>query len=167
MRRWKNEISQAIRPAKSVMEEALTPEIRRGLAVAGMASAWDGIVGEKLARRTAPEKIEKTTLTVVAADGAFAQEISMRGGTIARQITKRWGIEITSVKVRVGRLPGNRGRRKSGKKQKGAVRVPEKIVEASRSEIDSTVGRKDAEDALARLMALYRTRFARPDEKCR
>jgi hypothetical protein len=91
----------------------------------------------------------------------------MRGGTIARQITKRWGIEITSVKVRVGRLPGNRGSRKSGKKQKGSVRVPEKIVETSRSEIDKTVGRKDAEEALARLMALYRTRFARPDGKSR
>jgi hypothetical protein len=45
--------------------------------------------------------------------------------------------------------------------------VPEKIVEDSRSEIDKTVGRKDAEEALARLMALYRTRFARPDGKSR
>ncbi|MGC9372181.1 MAG: DUF721 domain-containing protein [Thermovirgaceae bacterium] len=167
MRRWKNDLNRSLRPAKSVMEEALTPEIRRGLAVAGMASAWDGIVGEKLARRTAPEKIEKTVLTVVAVDGAFAQEISMRGGSIAREITKRWGIEVTSVKVRVGRLPGKKGGRKPAKKQKGAIRVPEKTVKASRSEIDSTVGREDAEAALARLMALYRTRFAKPDGKSR
>ncbi|MFP4482422.1 MAG: DUF721 domain-containing protein [Thermovirgaceae bacterium] len=167
MRCWKNEIDQALKPAKSVIEEALTPEIRRGLAVAGMAFAWAGIVGDKLARRTAPEKIEKTVLTVVASNGAFAQEISMRGGSIAREIMERWGIEVTSVKVRVGRLPGKKGQKRTGRRQKEKIKVPEKALQASRSEIDRTVGREDAEEALARLMALYRTRFGSRDGESR
>lgn len=141
------------------MEEALTPEIKKGLAVAAMAAAWAEIVGEKIAGRTAPESIEKTVLTVVAANGAFAQEVSMRGGSIAREIEKRWGVEITSVKARVGRLPRNTGKRAKGRNTGGKVRVPERALEASRKEIEKTVGRDDAEAALARLMALYRTRF--------
>jgi len=161
MRRWKNEPDQALRPAKSVLDEALTPEIRRGLAVAAMASAWAEIVGEKLAGRTAPESIEKTVLTVVASNGAFAQEISMRGGSIAREITSRWGIEVTSVKARVGHLPRKKGRGRTGTRRKATIRVPEEALEASREEVHKTVGREDAETALARLMAVYRTRFGK------
>jgi hypothetical protein len=159
VRRWKNDEKQALRPASSVIKGALTPEVRKGLALAAIASAWPEVVGEKLARHTAPESVEKNVLTVVASTPAYAQEISMRGGTVARSIEKRWGVEITSVKARVGRMPVKRAPRARGKKQ--GVRVPQEAVESSRKDIENIPGRDDAKSALARLMALYRTRFAR------
>jgi hypothetical protein len=160
VRRWKNDEKQALRPASSVIEGALTPEVRKGLALAAIASAWPEVVGEKIARHTAPESVEKNVLIVVASTPAYAQEISMRAGSVTRTIEKRWGVELVSVKARVGRIPVKRTPRARGKIQ-SIPPVPPEAVESSRKDIENIPGRDDAKTALARLIALYRTRFAK------
>jgi len=63
--------------------------------------AWHDAVGDRVARRTRPMRLEHKVLTVRAATAVWAQELSFVAPTIVKRLTAL-GFEVESLRFRVG-----------------------------------------------------------------
>ncbi|NBJ14732.1 MAG: DUF721 domain-containing protein [Dehalobacter sp. 4CP] len=147
-----------VAPVASLLLSSLSKEQARMMLMADLCSRWSEAVGEKIGARSSPESLVDGVLTVVAANPGFAQEIGMRGGDIAAAVRDRWSLEVTSVRVRVGKTsspakPAARWRR-------GSPLMPDpKEIASCRERIGDIVQSEEIAEGLARLMAQYRKRF--------
>lgn len=63
--------------------------------------AWQRAVGDRIARRTRPLRIEQRVLLVLAATGVWAQELSFLAPTIVERLVAQ-GFDIERLRFRVG-----------------------------------------------------------------
>jgi hypothetical protein len=100
-------------------------------------------------------------LIVKASSPAVAKVISMKGASLAREITKRTGISVTGVRVAVGKA--SHPPRPSVRTDNAPTRIvpPLQEVERNLEEIkDSFSPEKEAiAKRLASLMAIFKRRF--------
>jgi len=152
----------SIRRAKSILEGAIGSSLKKGIFMAEVTLNWKDVVGQKMANYSMPLSFEEGVLHVSASSPGAAHQINMIGGRIARKIEKLWGVEIKSVKARVGKVrkfSSYRPRRHSA-----PIEVPQKVLEEKRKMFAGKIGRKDAEEALSRLSAIYEIRFGKKEK---
>ncbi len=147
-----------VAPVGSLLLSSLSKEQARMMLMADLCSRWREAVGDKIGRISSVESLLDGVLTVVAATPYCAQEIGMRGGYIASAVRERWGLEVSSVRVRVGKTqapqkPGEKNRKRP------PVRPDPEEIASCREKIGGIVQRDDITEGLARLMAQYRKRF--------
>lgn len=80
-----------IRPAKADAVLPVPPQ------------AWERAVGSRIATRARPLRLERGILHVVAANSAWANELSMLAESIAARLREE-GLAITSLRFRVGEV---------------------------------------------------------------
>jgi predicted nucleic acid-binding Zn ribbon protein len=82
--------------------------MRRGLALGRLARAWPQVVGEDLARQTAPRALEGGSLLVAAASAAWGSQVRFLATEIRRRANDALGSdEVRTVRVTVA---GERGK---------------------------------------------------------
>lgn len=154
-RRRKN---QGVARVGSLLLSSLSKDQSRMLLMADLCSRWAEVVGPRLADNCCPGSIIDGILTVVISRSVFSQEIAMRGGDITAAVRDGWGLDVSGVRVQMGRLHRKRPDRKPGKGS-GTVIPESSEVDACLDRIRPVVPRDDVAEDLARLMALYRKRF--------
>ncbi|HPK43086.1 MAG TPA: DciA family protein, partial [Synergistales bacterium] len=97
---------QGLSKVGSLLMASLSREQASMLLFADLCSRWCEVVGPKLAGRSSPGHLIDGTLYVTASDPLLCQEITMRGGDIASRVKEKWGLEVSGVLPRVGRLRG-------------------------------------------------------------
>lgn len=147
-----------VAPVGSLLFSSLSKEQARMMLMADLCSRWREAVGDKIGRISSVESLLDGVLTVVAATPYCAQEIGMRGGDIASAVRERWGLEVSSVRVRVGKTlaqqkPGEKNRKRP------PVRPDPEEIASCREKIGKIALAGDIAEGLARLMAQYRKRF--------
>lgn len=161
MRRKKSKRNPGgIKQAGALVFSSLSPLQQRMIILADLASRWESAAGKTLAKRTRPVSFEDGILVVTAETPAFAQEIRMRGASLAKRITRDWGLDVNGVEARVGRVPAQKGNaRSSGSRVHPKLRPGPEMVEEARKRVARSMEQSETAEALARLMALYKTRF--------
>ena len=149
---------QGLSKVGSLLMASLTKEQASMLLFADLCSRWCEVVGPKLAGRSSPGHLIDGTLYVTASDPLLCQEITMRGGDIASRVKEKWGLEVSGVLPRVGRLRGSEPPEKRSREPKPLKPVAGEVA-ACLEEVRPAVGRDDVAADLARLMALYRKKF--------
>lgn len=147
-----------VAPVGSLLLSSLSKEQAMMMLMADLCSRWREAVGEKIGRISSPESLLDGVLTVVAATPYCAQEIGMRGGDIASAVKEKWSLEVSSVRVRVGK-PQTPQKPRDKNRKKPPVRPDPEEIESCREKIGGIVPRDDITEDLARLMAQYRKRF--------
>ncbi len=136
---------------KGAEERLALPEIRR---------IWAEIVGNALAKRTFVEDFYRGLVTARADSPASAKMISMRAGSIARELSKRSGMEVLSVKVTPGKISGGTP---SVRRAHAPFRItpPREEVERCFEEVKDAFSpeKESVARRLASLMAVFRRRF--------
>lgn len=147
-------------PLGTLLDGALTSDLKRGLALADLSLKWDEVAGP-LASKSRPLRIEEDRLVVVAASPALAQRLKIQAGGLARKIREGWGLSVSGLHVIVGPVKT---------RQKVTVRTPRPLPiltadELARAEriVSPYLEDKTITSALARLMAVYRRRFGETD----
>jgi hypothetical protein len=86
--------------------------MRSGMALGRLARSWDRVVGERLAGRSAPKRLERGGLVVSAASSSWAAQVTFLSQEIRRRANDILGSEeVRSVRVVV-----------DGRDQHGSVR---------------------------------------------
>ncbi len=152
--RRKGEIS----PVGSLLLSSLSKEQARMLLLADLSSRWAEVAGPLGAGKSSPGSLLDGNLIVTAHSPSSAQEIRMRAGDLVMQIREKWGLEISSITVRVGKVKKERNLPDKGKKKSVVLPEPESIIEC-REKVRDLIPREDVVEGLARLMAQYRKRF--------
>lgn len=148
----------ALRATGDILQGALPEGAEEKLAFPRIREEWGAVVGPTLARKSLPVEIDKGVLFVRAETPTAAKALSMRGGTVARALSERTSLSVTSLKVTVGsvRAPSRPARRRP-------VRVvpPKDMVdeELERMRGSFPPGQEETARRLASLKALYRVRF--------
>lgn len=156
MRRWDRK--PAVRAAEYI-GNSLTPEVMKGIRLAGLAEEWPRIAGPP-GRMSRPLRMERGELVVLAETPAVAQQLRMRGGDLCRKIREACSLEVRAIRPIVGqRRPSPPARRPQGAERKPPLAVGEREVQEAVDELRGTIGNEDVLVSLARLMATYRKRF--------
>ena len=131
-------------------EKFALPELRK---------VWAGIVGGALAAKTYADDLDQGVLLVKAESPAAAKMISMRAGSLARELTRRTGLSVTSVKVVPGKAAHNPVPRR--KEEPYRVVPPKELVERNFEEVKEKFSpeRERLARRFASLMALFQKRF--------
>lgn len=82
---------------------ALHPNVLRRMKVSEIDKNWFEVVGPLLAGKSSVCGIEGNELVVIACSSSVAQQIKMRAGTIISRVKAIWNIDISGLKVFVGR----------------------------------------------------------------
>lgn len=143
-------------PLGALLEGALTPDLKRGLALADLSLKWDEVVGP-LALRSRPLRIEGESLVVVADSPALAQRLKIQAGGVARKIREGWGLSVSGLHLLVGPVATRRKPADPVSRPLPALGGDE-LARAERTLFPYVEDEKVA-SALARLMAVYRRRF--------
>ena len=151
-----------VAPVGSLLLSSLSKEQARMMLMADLCSRWSEAVGEKIGRSSAPESLVDGVLTVVAASPYCAQERGMRGGDIASAVRDRWSLEVSSVRVRVGK-PGISRKPGAKERKRAPVRPAPEEIASCREKIGGIIPGGEIAESLARLMAQYRKRFGGKD----
>jgi hypothetical protein len=78
--------------------------MRSGVALGRLSRAWDQVVGERLAGRTTPVRLERGTLAVSASSSSWAAQETFLAGDIRRRANDILGFEeVHTVRVVVDR----------------------------------------------------------------
>jgi len=149
-------------PLSGILGAALPRGAEGRLALPEIRSAWPEIVGKALAERTFAEDLRDGVLAIRADGPASAQMASMRGGSIASELSRRFGVPVESVRVTTGRIQRPRPARRTASAAP-RVRPPAEEVERNYAEIRRKFpeGCEAAARRLASLMAVYGRRFPR------
>lgn len=143
-------------PLGALFEGALTPDIKRGLALADLTLKWNDVVGP-LASRSRPLRIDDERLVVVADSPALAQRLKIQAGGVIRKIREGWGLPLSGLQVVVGPV---RMRRRQAPSPPPPVAAPtEEELTWAKGLIAAHIEDEKTTSALARLMAVYRRRF--------
>lgn len=149
-------------PAKveALLRRALPPRAGEKLALPDIRKEWTSLVGSAVASKSYPDNLDEGVLFVKASSPAAAKVISMKGASLAREITKRTGISVSGVRVMIGRVSSPRISDRHGKEPSRIV-PPRQEVERNLEEIrESFSPEKEAvAKRLASLMALFQRRF--------
>ena len=149
---------RALRSMGDLLHGALPEGAEEKLAFPRVREEWEAVVGPALARRSLPVEIDEGVLFVRAETPTAAKALSMRGGTVARALSERTGLTVTSLKVTVGsvRAPTQPARRRPVR-----VTPPKDAVDEELERIRGSFppGQEETARRLASLMALYRVRF--------
>jgi hypothetical protein len=105
------------------------PELMRRLFGTQALKRWSEAVGELLASKSAPEKVEKGVLWVIVDTSAWAQEMRMHSSEILAKLNEISPEAFTSLRIRVGKI--DRG----GGEESDAPLVP---IEPDELEIDAS-----------------------------
>jgi predicted nucleic acid-binding Zn ribbon protein len=90
-----------VKDIKDVMGHLLDESAIQGLReVIALREAWQGIVGERLAEKTSPYKLENGKLFVGAESHAWVQELHYRVENIKRQVNVLFGLEIDKIIIK-------------------------------------------------------------------
>jgi hypothetical protein len=154
-RRRKN---QGVATVGSLLLSSLSTDQSRMLLMADLCSRWPEVVGPRLGDNSSPGSIIDGVLTVVVSRSIFSHEISMRGGDITTAVREGWGLDVSGVRVQVGKVRRKQPDRKP-KKGAGPVTPERTEVDACLDRVKHVVSRDDVAENLARLMVLYRKRF--------
>ncbi|MDH4224379.1 MAG: DUF721 domain-containing protein [Deltaproteobacteria bacterium] len=77
------------------------------LVLQSLKNGWPGIVGEELARKTEPSKLEKKVLWISSLDASWAYNLQFMAPDILDSIRTFLGTkEVASLKFKTGPLPG-------------------------------------------------------------
>ena len=77
-------------------------EFRAGAGMGKLMSAWEEVVGERLASETVPAKLEQGVLVVAASSGAWAAQVNFLSEEIRRTANELLGSgEVKQVRVTV------------------------------------------------------------------
>ncbi len=149
-RRGKAESLGALLPGR------LPPAVLMAMAIADLVKEWESVTGSTLGRKSRPVSIERNVLVVVCETPSVAKMLTMKGGTIARQIEKGWRLGITGIRVVVGRIEDKREPEEPGNHR---IEPSPESIRACLSYTGEKIDRKDVAEALAGLMATYMKRF--------
>ena len=142
-----------------LLRGVLPRQAEERLALPELRKVWAEIVGGALAAKTYAEDIDEGALLVKAESPAAAKMISMRAGSLARELSRRTGISVTSVKV----VPGKASHRPSPSRKEEPFRVvpPKELVERNFEEVKEKFSpeRETLARRFASLMALFQKRF--------
>ncbi len=142
-----------------ILRMVLPKQAEEKLALPDIRAVFAEIVGSALASKTFVEDLDEGVLLVKASTPAAAKMISMRGGTLARELSKRTGFPIESLKV----VPGRASKRPSGGRRAEPTKVspPKEDVERNFEEVRGkfTPEREQLALRLASLKALFQKRF--------
>lgn len=143
-------------PLGTLLEGALTADLKRGLALADLSLKWSEVVGP-LASRSRPLRVEGELLVVVADSPALAQRLKIQAGGVARKIREGWGLSVSGLHLLVGPVTTRRRPTEPVSRPLPAPREDE-LARAGRT-LAPYVADEEVASALARLMAVYRRRF--------
>ena len=155
---------EKIQPVETLLKRIMPPLYEAGENLEKAVREWESVVGPVLARQSVPLDIANGEL-IVAAEGPLAgNRVAMMGGNIARILAERWGLEVTKVKVVVGRLPLKTAPRNEGVVARShVVRVQEEEVREFSSRFLAILPdfpqAKETAESLARLRAFFMKRF--------
>jgi len=90
-------------PIATVLLRASGSESRHGAPLPPR--AWHDAVGDRIARRTRPMRLERGVLTVRAATAVWAQELTFVAPTILQRLNAL-GFEVEALRFRVGPIEG-------------------------------------------------------------
>ncbi|HPD97096.1 MAG TPA: DUF721 domain-containing protein [Synergistales bacterium] len=142
----------------SLLLSSLSKEQSRMLLLADLATRWEEVVGPNRGGKSSPGSLVDGNLVVTAVSPSCAQDIRMRAGDLVLKIREKWGLDVSSITVRVGKV--KKDRHLPGKARKSSVVLPEpESIDECREKIRGVIPREDVEEGLARLMAQYRKRF--------
>lgn len=84
--------------------------MRRGLALGRLVRDWEEVVGARLARETAPVRLDEAGLVVAASDGAWAAQVRFLEGELRQRANAVLGTEeVRVIRVVVGRRSAEEG----------------------------------------------------------
>lgn len=103
--------SDELKLVGGVLREAMdTDRFRRGLALGRLARSWEEVVGARLARETAPVRLEEGALVVSASTGAWGAQVRFLSHEIRGRANQVLGTDdVLRVMVSVARTE-RRGR---------------------------------------------------------
>jgi hypothetical protein len=156
--------SEKIQPVNALLGLAMPSQYGVRVKLDRAAAEWSCVVGELLARQSAPVDVADKELLVVAETPLVANRLSMMAGNIARTLLERWRFEVEKVKVVVGRPPlKSQGRTGQAGSFPAPVRVKEEDVKALvRNYLEASPDLpEDVVESFARLQAFFATRFGR------
>lgn len=97
-----------------------TGPLRGGVALGRLARSWDRVVGERLAGRSTPVRLERGSLVVSVESSSWAAQATFLAEEICRRANETLGSEdVRSVRVVVGRPEQNAPQ--SGSRRPGGV----------------------------------------------
>jgi len=156
---------KGIQPIDVLLKQAMPSQYGAMEKLDKAARAWESVVGPILGRQSVPLDIINGELIVAAENPLIGNRLTMMGGNITRTLAERWRLEITKVKVVVGRLPLKTAPAGGGSRSTSpaAVRVREEDVEEFLSRCTETLPDfpEDAAESLARLRAFFIKRFGK------
>lgn len=115
--------------------------------LAMLEAGWHDIVGEEVARHSAPSRIANATLTITTQSSAWSHQLSFLSDQVLRAVDARLpAAGIRALRFRVGRLPQR------------AARLPRPRRAATLGEPPSQAQAADAAEALARFRRDVETR---------
>jgi len=99
----KEQRSDAAVPLGQILEGLMMRrEFRAGAGMGKLMSAWEEVVGERLADETVPAKLEKGVLVVAASSGAWAAQVTFLSEEIRRKANELLGSgEVKQVRAAV------------------------------------------------------------------
>ncbi|MCF4150994.1 DUF721 domain-containing protein [Dethiosulfovibrio sp. F2B] len=146
---------------RGLLSGRLPPGLSTALSISEVDKEWSSIVGSVLGRKSRPVSLDRGTLVVACESPGVAKMISMKAGTVASSVEKRWRLGVKSVRAVVARIEAKRDIPES----KPARIIPsERSVKACLSYTSDKIDREDVAEALARLMATYMKRFPEKEE---
>ncbi len=155
------------RPRKlsGLITGALHPKVLKRMKISEISQNWIEVVGPLLAGKSSVSGLEEDHLVVIASSSSVAQQVKMRAGTVRERIKSIWDLDISGVKVYVGR---QERKNSSSQQTRNTIRINPSPQDVKR-ELEYMEKRLDDEKlarALANLKATYRKRFG-SDENSR
>ncbi|NLM71830.1 MAG: DUF721 domain-containing protein [Synergistaceae bacterium] len=148
------------RPLSGIVRSALPKGSEERLFLPELRRIWAEIVGDALARRTFVEDFHRGVVTARADGPASAKMVSMRGASIARELSGRTGMKVDRVSVATGRITRAAAKRR-GAQPPSRISPTKEEVDECFEEVRGSFSREGEMVArrLASLMALFRKRF--------
>ncbi len=144
---------------EGLLRGVLPRQAEEKLALPELRKAWAEIVGSALAAKTYVEDIDEGAVLAKAESPAAAKMISMRAGSLARELSKRTGISVASVRV----VPCKASHRPSPRRKEENIRIipPKEEVERNFEAVREKFSpeRETLARRLASLMAVFQRRF--------
>jgi len=155
-----------VQPIEALLQRAMPQRYDAMEKLEKAARTWESIVGPVLGKQSVPLDIVSGELLIVAENPLVGNRLTMMGGNITRALAERWGLEVTKVKIAVGRLPlktspGSGATNRSASSRAASIRVLEEDVNGFSSYcLESQPDfPEDAAESLARLRAFFIKRF--------
>ncbi|PIE55331.1 MAG: hypothetical protein CSA35_02585 [Dethiosulfovibrio peptidovorans] len=146
----------------TLIVRTLSPSVGIAMTMSEVCHLWPSVVGVSLGNKSYPASLEDGVLVVTCQTPGVAKVINMKGGTVTSEIRRRWGLNVTRLRVDLGSFV-----RTVQPSQSPSFKMIYPSQESIKTYFNSTskkIDRRDVAQSLACLMAVYALRFPDGDD---